>query len=68
MPESPCQTKSSPTSPAGYDDALRWARSFGAITIAGVEGTSSYGAGIVKLVSCLVAAKIGGRDRCRLVV
>jgi abortive infection bacteriophage resistance protein len=33
-----------PTSPAGYDDALRWARSFGTIAIAGVEGTSSYGA------------------------
>jgi hypothetical protein len=34
-----------PTSPAGYDDALQWARSFGRIAIAGVEGTSSYGAG-----------------------
>ena len=29
-----------PTSPAGYDDAVRWARSFGTIAIAGVEGTS----------------------------
>ena len=25
---------------AGYDDAVRWARSFGTIAIAGVEGTS----------------------------
>ena len=64
----PLSDKEFPTSPIGYDDALRWARSFGAITIAGVEGTSSYGAGIVKLVSCLVAAKIGGRDRCIVVV
>jgi hypothetical protein len=28
-----------PTSPAGYADAVAWARSFGAIAIAGVEGT-----------------------------
>jgi hypothetical protein len=27
-----------PTSPAGYDDAVAWAQSFGAIQIAGVEG------------------------------
>ena len=31
-----------PTSPTGYDDAVRWAQSFGSIVIAGVEGTSSY--------------------------
>jgi transposase len=35
-----------PTSQAGYDDAVRWAQSFGTIVIAGVEGTSSYGAGL----------------------
>jgi transposase len=39
-----------PTSPAGYDDALRWARSFGRIAIAGVEGTSSYGAGLTRVL------------------
>jgi hypothetical protein len=27
-----------PTSLAGYDDAVRWAQSFGSIVIAGVEG------------------------------
>jgi len=35
-----------PTCPAGYDAAVKWARSFGSIAIAGVEGTSSYGAGL----------------------
>ena len=39
-----------PTSPVGYDDALRWARSFGTIAIAGVEGTSSYGAGLTRVL------------------
>jgi transposase len=33
------------TNPTGYYVALRWARSFGEVLIAGVEGTSSYGAG-----------------------
>jgi transposase len=46
----PLADKEFPTSPAGYDDALRWARSFGAITIAGVEGTSSYGAGLTRVL------------------
>ena len=39
-----------PTSPAGYDDAVRWARSFGSIAIAGVEGTSSYGAALTQVL------------------
>jgi transposase len=39
-----------PTSPAGYDDALRWVRSFGTIAVAGVEGTCSYGAGLTRVL------------------
>src|SRR5215470_6232640 len=39
-----------PTSPAGYAAAVRWARSFGVIAIAGVEGTSSYGAGLTRVL------------------
>jgi len=39
-----------PTSPAGYDGAVRWAQSFGTIQIAGVEGTSSYGAGLTRVI------------------
>ena len=39
-----------PTSPAGYEHAIRWARSFGTVAIAGVEGTSSYGAGLTRVL------------------
>jgi transposase len=37
-----------PTTPTGYYVALRWAQSFGEVFIAGVEGTSSYGAGFTQ--------------------
>lgn len=36
------------TRPAGYDVAVKWARSFGTVLRAGVEGTSSYGAGFTQ--------------------
>jgi hypothetical protein len=36
------------TDPTGYYVALRWAQSFGEVFIAGVEGTSSYGAGFTQ--------------------
>jgi hypothetical protein len=36
------------TNPTGYYVALTWARSFGKVLIAGVEGTSSYGAGFTQ--------------------
>ncbi len=54
-----------PTSPAGYNEALRWARSFGTIAIAGVEGTSSYGAGLtcVLQVAGVEVAEVIGADR-----
>ena len=37
-----------PTNPTGYYIALRWAQSFGEVFTAGVEGTSSYGAGFTQ--------------------
>lgn len=37
-----------PTRPAGYYVAVKWAQSFGNVHIAGVEGTSSYGAGLTR--------------------
>jgi transposase len=37
-----------PTRPVGYYVAVKWAQSFGAVQIAGVEGTSSYGAGLTR--------------------
>jgi transposase len=36
------------TTSTGYYVALRWAQSFGEVFIAGVEGTSSYGAGFTQ--------------------
>lgn len=36
------------TNPTGYYVAITWARSFGEVFIAGVEGTSSYGAGFTQ--------------------
>jgi transposase len=35
-----------PTTANGYEELLRWAEGFGPLRCAGVEGTSSYGAGI----------------------
>jgi transposase len=54
-----------PTSPVGYDDALRWARSFGTIVIAGVEGTSSYGAGLTRVLQAagIEVAEVSRPDR-----
>ena len=36
-----------PTTAKSYERLLRWAESFGLVRCAGIEGTSSYGAGIV---------------------
>jgi transposase len=54
-----------PTSPAGYDDVVRWAQSFGTIVIAGVEGTSSYGAGLTRVLQAagIEVAEVGRPDR-----
>ena len=41
-------TKSFPTTPAGYRQLLRWLQAFGPIVQVGVEGTSSYGAGLTR--------------------
>jgi hypothetical protein len=38
------------TDPTGYYVALRWAQSFGDVLTAGVEGTSSYGAGFTQIL------------------
>jgi transposase len=54
-----------PTCPAGYDAALTWARSFGAIVIAGVEGTSSYGSGLTRVLQAadIEVAEVSRPDR-----
>ena len=37
-----------PTTKKGYESLLAWAEGFGAVRCAGVEGTSSYGAGLAR--------------------
>jgi transposase len=37
-----------PTAEKGYDDLVSWAEGFGRVRCAGVEGTSSYGAGLAR--------------------
>jgi transposase len=37
-----------PTTAKGYESLVRWAEGFGTVRCAGVEGTSSYGAGITR--------------------
>src|SRR3712207_5036430 len=37
-----------PTTVKGYERLLRWAKDFGPVRRAGVEGTSSYGAGLAR--------------------
>src|SRR5919107_2793303 len=37
-----------PTTVQGYKELLRWAERFGPVRCAGVEGTSSYGAGLAR--------------------
>jgi transposase len=37
-----------PTTVQGYERLLRWAERFGPVRCAGVEGTSSYGAGLAR--------------------
>jgi transposase len=41
-------TASFPTTPVGYAQLTEWLRSFGAVVQVGVEGTSSYGAGLTR--------------------
>jgi transposase len=41
-------TRSFPTTPAGYRSLVGWLRGFGQITLVGVEGTGSYGAGLAR--------------------
>ncbi|HUJ05814.1 MAG TPA: transposase [Streptosporangiaceae bacterium] len=40
-----------PASPAGYARLLGWLQDFGAVCLAGIEGTGSYGAGLARHVA-----------------
>jgi transposase len=37
-----------PTTANGYEELPRWAEGFGQLRCAGIEGTSSYGAGLTR--------------------
>ncbi|MBD1847939.1 transposase, partial [Cyanobacteria bacterium FACHB-63] len=39
-----------PTTPAGYQQLLEWAKTFGGVTVFGVEGTRSYGKGLTQFL------------------
>ena len=39
-----------PTTPAGYENLVDWARGFGPLERAGVEGTGSFGAGLSRFL------------------
>lgn len=43
-------TLATPTNATGYLKLLAWARSFGCVRRAGVEGTGTYGAGLVRVL------------------
>lgn len=54
-----------PTRPAGYYLAVTWAQSFGVVLRAGVEGTSSYGAGLIRALqdAGIEVVEINNSDR-----
>jgi transposase len=45
-----------PTTTKGYKKLLSWAENFGAVRCAGVEGTSSYGAGLARYLTSVGVA------------
>ena len=51
-----------PATPQGYEQLLGFVRSFGQITLVGIEGTNSYGAGLARY---LTAAKVTIREVIR---
>jgi transposase len=58
-----------PTTPAGYAAALAFLTSFGVVRVVGIEGTSSYGAGLARAARAagLEVRKVirPGRSVCR---
>jgi transposase len=52
------ETFSVPTTKKGYEDLLAWAEGFGAVRCAGVEGTSSYGAGLTRYLRAAVGIEV----------
>jgi transposase len=56
-----------PTTTRGYERLLRWAEGFGPVGCAGIEGTSSYGAGLARhLRAAGISVMELGRPKRRL--
>jgi transposase len=51
-----------PATAAGYGRLLAWLGGFGAVCLAGIEGTGSYGAGLARHVSA-AGIQVAGVDR-----
>lgn len=60
-------TRAIQTSAEGYWDLLNWARSFGLLLRAGVEGTGTYGAGLTRHLEsvCVEVLEVNRPDRAR---
>ena len=60
-------TLSIATNPSGYEELLIWAQGFGRLDRAGIEGTSSYGAGLTRFLECkgVVVIEINRPNRSR---
>src|SRR4051794_16577559 len=58
-------TATFPTTAAGYRELLGWARSFGVLCRAGVEGTGSYGAALARYLrrQCIAVIEVNRPDR-----
>jgi transposase len=48
--------------PAGYARLLGWLQGFGAVGLAGIEGTGSYGAGLARHIAA-AGIRVAGVDR-----
>jgi transposase len=51
-----------PATPAGYARLLGWLGGFGAVSLAGIEGTGSYGAGLARHIAA-AGVRVAGVDR-----
>jgi transposase len=51
-------TLSVPAIPAGYENLVNWARGFGPLERAGVEGTGSFGAGVTRFLQEAEGTKV----------
>jgi len=51
-----------PATPDGYARLLAWLRGFGAVSLVGIEGTGSYGAGLSRYITS-AGIRVAGVDR-----